>query len=433
MMLKIFVLFNIFALLCFADKELNKIPALRSASIPLTNVTAGFVVQVNFGTTDTNDFPMLLSLYSSGTFLVDKCLAFTHYECSEFSCSSPDPATSPINLPYLSANVASANAKVLIDQKYWSTNSALLVRDCTSQTTENFGSGAYGILGMGVDGTHKTNFMNSSLFSIYLEADLSKGELLFGFDSSKAQKTAPNLTLSADNNWFISGVNQLALGSAKINITANLLFDVNSKAIGLPLEIFNSLIASINGNKLMTCETDKTLMPTCQYSGEIQEIPNFIIVIDNQSLSLPAQYFVKSNEGEESSITLYFKAIASSLTEESFVTADYENYIIIDRHVMAYYYTLFDATGKSGNTINLFIADHQDHTLLYIILAGSVIFVGLCFCFVVFVFCCSSNPNQTKTQKLSRQSTKKNQPDLLKPLIENKDSSPNSKKINTTE
>jgi len=275
--------------------------------------------------------------------------------------------------------------------------------------------------------------MNSSLFSIYLEADSSEGELLFGFDSSKAQKTAPNVTLSANNNWFISGVNQLGIGSAKINITANLLFDVNSEAIGLPLAIFTLLINSINENQLMACETDKTFLPTCQYSGEIQDIPNFIIVIGNQSLSIPAQYFAKSNEGG-SSITLYFKAIASNLTDESFVTADFENYIIVDRHIMTYFYTLFDATSASGNVINLFIADHQDHTLLYIILGSSVIFVGLCFCFVVFVFCCSSNPNQTKPQKLPRLA-KKNQPDLLKPLMENQNSSssPHSKKINTTE
>ena len=85
---------------------------------------------------------------------------------------------------------------------------------------------------------------------------------------------------------------------------------------------------------------------------------------------------------------------------------------------MAYYYTLFDATNPSGNVISLFIADHQDHTLLYIILAGSVIFVGLCFCFVVFVFCCSSNPNKTGT-KLHRQPSKKQGNDLLQPLMEN--------------
>jgi len=211
------------------------------------------------------------------------------------------------------------------------------------------------------------------------------------------------------------------IGPASVNTSStNMLFDVNSDAIGLPISIYYSLLSSINENKLMTCEMDKNSFPACEYNGEIADIPNLAIVVGNQSLSIPAQYFAKSNpttDDDQSSITLYFKATAPNETGESFVFEKYQNYIIIDRHIMAYYYTLFDATNPKGNVINLYIADHQDHTLLYIILAGSVIFVGLCFCFVVFVFCCSSNPNQTK---LHRKTTKKlENNDLLQPLIEN--------------
>ena len=353
-----------------------------------------------------DDYPMLISLHTSTTLLSTSCLGFSYYNCSNFTCYDPSTSVSTVTTPYFTATGNIANAEVYLDYSYWVSHSALLVSQCESKGSDKYGTGAYGVIGLGVEGISGNNFLNSTLFSIYLEKDASKGMIFFGFDSSKSQKVAPNATLKADQNWNVTGVSNIGFGGVLINIIDNntsLIFDINTDAIGLPLELYQNFTNEVK-EKLMTCD-EKISLPSCSYSGKIEDLPDFNITIGDQVLEIPPEFYMRIDEGndddsEEVKITLFLRGLSTEETDDSYVTEKYNNTIILGYHVMSYYYVLFDATqGPNNIKINLFIADHLDHTVVYIVLGSIGLCIILSVLFVISVFCCSSRRYKTRDFK----------------------------------
>lgn len=94
---------------------------------------------------------------------------------------------------------------------------------------------------MGFQGSANSNFNYNAKFSIYLDPNSTSGRLIFDSDLSYARSTVPQVVLSSDSNWHVSGVTAVYVGSTLISssLSPSLIFDTNVDAIGFPYSFYN--------------------------------------------------------------------------------------------------------------------------------------------------------------------------------------------------
>jgi len=361
---------------------------------------------------------VMLGLYTNQTVLVvDECVGFDYYNCSQFSsyCQQTDDEEVTLNYPDFSTKTGNyGKTKVFIDTNYWNlTTDLLFVKDCSAYKKSTFGAGVDGIIGMGVGGNSIKNFPRNQtyesimggtevvydssppIFSFFLLEGGKSGDLIFEYDSSKARSTTPVANLAADSNWHVSGVKSVKVGSSTFAFeeAGGLIFDINSDALGLPLDIYKKVIEAIDKTQeSLVCPSpsEVTYRPKCKFPGNINVLPNITINVGDQKLSIPPSTYaqvIKILDTPSKEIYLNIRGLSSDNGNEAYVTEAYENYVILDQHVMGYYYTVFDTTGfnatdptKQTVHIKLYEALHGKSTkALWIIIICTVIglIVGL--------------------------------------------------------
>lgn len=329
---------------------------------------------------------MSLALYNSETLLSTDCLNFLNSDYIGDTLAQDLLNTSVLQFPYFQVEdyYVSSSISASNDGIYFPTTAIFASSCLTNPTNTSYGSGIYGLIGMGTQGGSSLGSF-SPVFSIYLAQDSSSGELIIGTDSSyTASKYLANV-FTADENWNIYGVESVQLGTYSAgNLNLSMIFDINADAIGLPLEIFQGVVAGLASEMSFNC-SNETYLPYCSYVGEVNDFPDLSIQIGNQTLYISPEIYVYEGYEEMAflgSIILNLRGLSPNLTNESYVTPAYSNYIILDSHVMSYYYSVFDASSSSGNTITLYTIDRIDYITIYILCgnAGLLLILGIFYC-----------------------------------------------------
>ena len=358
-------------------------------------------------TFNTKGGTMMLALYTSQTLVSIDCENYNNYNCSTYNCQVPTQTNTNIDYPEFSAQGGLGHAFVYIDINYWNlTTPAFFASDCSSYKHDTYGTETYGLLALGVSGDNIKNFVTTQtygsvyggtetstldhqpVFSFFLLADGLSGELIFDNDETRAYYSEPQATLLSDYNWNVQGVTGLSYGTVNFDLpNSTLIFDINSDALGFPLNVYNELILAINGSiDTLVCPTDVTYKPVCQFTESISYLPTLTIIVNGQSIPLPSSVYatvITQIDRASDSIILNLRGLSEENLDGSFATETYENYVILDQHVMGYYYTVFDTTRTSSGDnlhIMLYIANHgSSSNALLIILIGTAIGLGVGF------------------------------------------------------
>jgi len=348
---------------------------------------------------------MMLGLYTSQTTLVvEECEKFVEYDCSLYKCTEVPDQTTTITYPdFKVVNGTLANTEVFIDKNYWYLNTTVIfARDCEPYKNAVVGNGVHGVLGMGVKGNSLKNFATTltfdsimggsetyhhekpPVFSFFLNQGGTSGDLIFANDAeNKATSTDPVAVFPATRDWVVENVNSVQIGTEKnISISTNLIFDINSDAIGLPLEVYKEVLDAIDDAMLddFSCDESVTYHPECKYKGDLSALPSIFINVGNQSLEIPGTVYaevVKVLDLPSDKIILNLRGLSSQNKDYSYATEDYENYVILGQHVMGYYYTVFDTAGLNVTdsvNIRIYHAFHGSSSMaLTIILVCTVV------------------------------------------------------------
>lgn len=367
--------------------------ASKNGNIQLTKDYFGFYVNVdltNKATEDpqqhfgTNTVSMILALYTSQTLLVENCLHFSPYNCSQYSCTGYLNESTTIHSPYFTGEGYLAKADMYLDYANWNLNTnASIASSCSANTVLPYGLTRYGVLGLGTANNSRQNFINSPMFSISLAPDLLSGQLLFGQNDAINSSRDLVAVLPADEDWKVNANSlEIVVGNKSVRLSANLIFDINAEALGLPIELYNRVLDFFATEVPMNCITH-AYQPVCFYNGDVSALPNITISIQDQIIVIEPETYVQNAtfKGNSSIITLNIKAISPNLTDYSYITSKYNNYIILDSHVMSNYTVLFDAT-SSPPTIKLYgsVIDYRGDLFWVEVVVLAVIFLAVVFC-----------------------------------------------------
>lgn len=345
-------------------------------------------------TTSTDPFDtvkMMISIANDETMVAEKCLDFDSYDCSEHDCHKSSYAGT-VDFPSFHANVTYAKSHIYLDTNYWILESAYLyiAQSChTGASSLSFGSGKSGVLGLGTGSGAKDDFKSSPIFSIFINSDLTKGQLLFKKDTnSYAQASKPLYTLYANCTWQIpTRGGSLQVGDSDVDLNGNVMFDINSDAIGLPESVYNVVMTYVTAINGVTCEIGSNYKPSCATTKQIKDLPDIILSFGSSDIKIPSQIYasLKNDTGSVRYFNLNFKATSPNLTDNSYISQNFKDSIILDANFMSYYYTVFDAS-NSSNMIYLYpsINVPSDRNLLKWIGAGA----GGVFLLVVIGCCC---------------------------------------------
>jgi len=236
---------------------------------------------------------------------------------------------------------------------------------------------------MGTSHTGKSNFNASKpVFSISIADDGKSGELLFKKDLSYAQSETPVTVLKASLDWVTTLSGTMQIGNHTIDLDVDLVFDLGSDSIGLPLSLFNQVIEYLGLFGVKTCTAGSTYQPNCGYNGYYKDLPDITLVSDDTKVIIPPSVYVKNWDGGhnyESYLYLNFKGLANNLPGPSFVTRSFDNCIVMDSRFMNYYYSVFEYQGQdAGTTITLYKAgkgavNPDDGNFWKIVLIGSIV------------------------------------------------------------
>jgi len=317
---------------------------------------------------------MLLALYTSKSLLASSCVGFDAYALYQRSCKVSIEKTTT-NFLNFEVGGHHLNTNVFLDYNHWAlAENAILGTICHTNGTTYTKSGLWGIIGLGFESSSKSNFLGTAniLFSVYVKLDGMTGELSFSNDTEKAVDiSSPDVVLSSSQSWHVSHVNGILFdnhgNTKKISLDDySLIFDLNSDAIGLPKTIYKTFITKLQeAAPEVHCNADLIYKPTCKYSGKVDDLPVIKINIGTDKvISIPPLIYVSNMYGREyvdGSMILNIKATSSELTENNYVTSEFENTIVLDSNVLTYYYTIFSRDQEHDNNgrITLYRAHHD--------------------------------------------------------------------------
>lgn len=378
------IIFSLLLFLCFqaqaqdyslsflsnSPMETSTIPtsAGRSGVVDIQKDSQGFYVEADleyypFGPRSIRPPPppeavkMMVSLSNSETLATKNCLNFSDFDYLKYNWEYLMSDT-VVSYPNFNASSMAGFAYIFMDRKYWAiTNSKVyLSKSCQSgDNTSLIGSDRYGVLGFGYSSWAKNNFWQSKNFSVYVKPDLSAGKLILNNDTNNYTKALePAYKLSANSDWNlfnVSGSVGVKNYSAAFN-NSNVIFDINSDAIGLPLNLFQSFLGHFAQIPNISCSS-ALYKPDCNTTGSSQDLPDITLSVNNTQIKIPSKIYASPNNS--SNFKLNLKATSPSLSGPSYVTPAFKDSIILDAHFMSYYFTVFDATTNS-NVISLYPA-----------------------------------------------------------------------------
>jgi len=369
----------------YVEADLNTFPFNSGNSSNLTNTT----VSSKNGLDRSDSVRFMISIPNDDSMAATNCLSFDYYECSKYRCYEYSWAKT-IDFPGFTATTKAVGAYIYLDYFYWglTTSDLYLAQSCyTGDSSSRVGYNRYGVLGLGTG--NKDNFISSIIFSIYIEPHLQKGKLLFMKDESYAQTNGPLYTLNTNSTWQLSfSSGYIELPSYAVGISyGNLMFDINSDAIGLPFDVYSLFINYFTYTQgVLRCNAGK-YKPTCYSSIKVEDLPEVTLSFNSYKISIPPKIYATPIEYKngEYSFSFNFKGTDQSFSGKSYVTPAFQRSVILDANFMSYYYAVFDATSGS-NVIYIYpsinVGPKSNNALWIAAGAAGAIFViaGLLYC-----------------------------------------------------
>ena len=333
---------------------------------------------------------MMISIANEDTIVATNCLSFGYYDCSRYNCYKFS-SSGNIDYPTFTATVSTqVKSYIHLDYNYWNIDTSYfyMASSCqTGDTSSGIGYDRYGVLGLGTGASSKVDFTSSAIFSIFINSNLSGGKLLFMKDTDYSSSYSALYTFYGNSTWQIPTYSAyIKTPSYSVNLKdGNIMFDVNSDAIGLPSDYYSLFITYFGYMPNIWCNTDN-YRPQCYTSQRLEDLPDIILAFNNYELKIPSKIYATytSTSGSYTYFSFNFKATSPSLTGKNYVSPSFKNSIIFDAHFMSYYYTVFDATGNT-NAISLYPSTNApvEATFPKWIALGAVgilMLVGICCC-----------------------------------------------------
>jgi len=313
---------------------------------------------------------MMLSICNEETMVSKNCFHFDVYDCKQYNCTQFDRAKT-IDYPSFTTDAIVAKADLYLDYNYWSfedtTDYLYLAQACQSDD-ENTGKDRSGVIGLGVGTSSKYNYRSSKMFSFNIEPDLSKGQLIFKNDTSTyAESSEPLFEMySPSSTWKVNIIDSfLKIGNETLDLSqvvTNVAFDINSDAIALPYQQYESLLSSLGTSFGIKCVFGY-YRPRCVWDKKIEDLPNITLKVNGNEFNIPPKIYAtatKDSAASELAFYLNFRGTGADLFGKSYVTPTFQNSILLDANFLSYYYTVFDFSSKSGNYISFYKAKHSD-------------------------------------------------------------------------
>jgi len=331
---------------------------------------------------------MMISISNNKSMVATKCFSFTPYDCAKYGCS---PLDNPFELdnPSFVALTNTAGGEIYLDETYWSLTSKILyvATSChtdDSTTDASIGAGRAGVLGLGTGDGGELNYKSTRRFSVYIKPDLSEGKILFNNDTSYAGSSEALVTFIANSTWQVKiekGKFEVNGYSFDIDGLGNLMFDINSDAIGLLQPYLTLLINNFALPLGIRCNDDD-YRPFCYYtnpSKKVKDLPDITLWVNNANISIP--WTVYASPVNSSAFYLNFRGLGTHSSGHAYVNPAFFGSVILDANFMSYYYTVFDGTLPGYNAIYLYptgkYSPESDNTAKWIIAGVFVILIGL--------------------------------------------------------
>lgn len=379
-MQKIFILALLCSALCLSrsfeansrpDRQLDQYAA-TSGQIPLTLGYGGFFVHADFSnyqnmtaepSQDASDYGnMAIALYTDQTFFGPTCQGFQDY-CAKNPAICQATGQNVLSVfPYFQANTVAIQPQVFLDYNHWSLQSPAFYSNSSNCQDNSYTIGGYGLIGMGASSFALPNFDGKNPnFAVYISKNLSNGTIAFNVDLDQAKSSSPSTTLTTNNVWHVQTVNAIDMKKATFDVNASLIFDLNSDSISFPKPIYDQVIQYLEANAAMgKCSIGNDFRPTCQFTGDIRNLPSIKLLIGDETLVIPPEVYVVQTQNTYfyyDPILLKIKSLSTNASQGVQVTSEYENYIILGYPVMSYYYTVFEAGQNGEGTIKLYESD----------------------------------------------------------------------------
>jgi len=252
---------------------------------------------------------MMISIANNETMAsLQTCFGFTEYDCKPPACEilMYEWTTGVYYTDFIVWAYRAPYKSLKLDQDYWRLSTDLFMAyQCFTNVSDSAAIGAdrYGILGLGIYNGSYNNFVTSKMFSIYIQSDLNSGKLFFtNATSNYSQSLQPVATLAANMTWQVAlSDNHIEVGGKSVALTGNLMFDINSLAIGIPYYngYFKFLESFMQIPEISSCSND-TSRPTCKTKEDIEDLPDLVLSVNDTKIKIPSQIyatFVKKSGG----------------------------------------------------------------------------------------------------------------------------------------
>lgn len=398
---------------------ITELRASTNSSINMTVNNGLYRAHVNYvwKSDKETDKNYLVALYSSQFLLppadgVAACLNFAgNYDCGSYpnSCtplSNPLPAPLPVAIssPYFEGTGTPVTTQIWVDYNSWILSNAVgaPAPAVTAFTCDNNGgkvgeeqfAGANGIVGLGIDGAAKNNFVNGTK-NFWVSIGNNTANIKFQSNASTPDFYQKIWSARTDSNWGINVANGVKIGDYSNPAASRLIFDFNFKTNGFPKAIYDNIIIELNKIKGVKCPTDSNSDPKCTGTVKQADWKNLTLNIaaDNQVSLNVFDLIQNSNSLEEkwTDFTLNIRALSKDLTSINHVTAatDAANTIILGANTMRRYIYIFSIADQS---VTVYYSSFGDAIIkglaaflkwIIIAIVGSIIICCLCVC-----FCC---------------------------------------------
>lgn len=336
------------AFLCLQTKSLPLFLKAHSASSGIVELKKDFssasafyaeaeLVSSSGGTSDTVRMAVIIS--NAETMVATNCLFFSSYDCNKYSCKN-ESKTTTIDFPTFTANVSSTQGQIRLNDTDLKLSSLYLADSCkTGDTFSEIGTNRYGVLGLASQ--------NSPIFSFLIDPHQTNGQLLF---KNIKSSSSPLYSLSANSTWQLPAKNgAIQVENSSISFNGNVMFDINSDAIGLPESIHKSFMNYFSNMDDVDCEI-RDYKPKCHTRKQLKDLPDIILSVNGHLIKIPSQIYTifMADTETERFFLLGFKATSPSLNVNSYISPSFKDSIVLGANFMNYYYTVFDASSGSN-------------------------------------------------------------------------------------
>jgi hypothetical protein len=318
-----------------------------------------YVVMGSFRDGHEDELPMAVALHTSNTFLAH-CRYFKDFNCDLYpeNCLTFPSMPFQLDYPFFSISGVMMDLKFSI-ANYVKTRPAS-VHYATSCSGSRFHTDqVVGVVGLSIDDNNYNNIeTQDQRYSIFLTADDSGGELIFGQDLTHAVDVNKNVTIQAKNYDWELMLSQISFGSRSHSVVNTAIFDMVAPFIGIPANMYLQILEELESTYLLRCQRG-VVMPECIYPDDIDLLPNLTLSLfpclpHTRNVNLPPRLYLKEIRENRFQLLLAGLAIDPHTDGLIHITPSYVNYTILGHPFMKHFYIVFNYQNLAVPTVSLY-------------------------------------------------------------------------------